>query len=529
VSILLTDYINSRAFFDDQFRIGEWERNNGPAQTRYFMSCIVAALPAAERRHLGSQALSILDWGCALGDGVDVLKQAFPRCVVVGQDFSVEAITRARRAYPQHEFVVDEEIRCDFDVVVVSNCLEHFGDPLRLVETHLASCRALYVALVPFEEEPLYDGHASRFDRDTFPPRLGAWTRIALRPIEMDPRYWLGSQLLVVYGSQSYASDTVGADVPEPGLSAEQHMNEDAAYRAMLAAEGRKWGDHLKVEASGEWNSWLDHPYIAAHYRQRALVDGLSWPAFVRRELGGPAERCLDLGCGAGARSFSVYDEGAALSLEGHDISADRIAQAEQVRLARGIPGGFAVADGNAGELPAGRYGLIFSCHSFHHFLRLEHIMEQVHRALTPSGFFVLEEYVGPTQFQWTDEQIALTRALMALVPERLRRLRWDAIKTFEGRPTPAEVVAVSPFESIRSAEIYPLFQQHFQVVAAKKLGGTLQHLLYNGIVHRFVPSDAEAQACLDAVIGVEDALIDTGRLPSDFMLLIGRRKDAPG
>ena len=66
-------------------------------------------------------------------------------------------------------------------------------------------------------------------------------------------------------------------------------------------------------------------------------------------------------------------------------------------------------------------------------------------------------------------------------------------------------------------------------MVAAKKLGGTLQHLLYNGIVHRFVPSDAEAQACLDAVIGVEDALIDTGRLPSDFMLLIGRRKDAPG
>ena len=104
------------------------------------------------------------------------------------------------------------------------------------------------------------------------------------------------------------------------------------------------------------------------------------------------------------------------------------------MRQARGIPGGFAVADGNAGELPAGRYGLIFSCHSFHHFLRLEHIMERVHRALTPSGFFVLEEYVGPTQFQWTDEQIALVRALMALVPERLRRLRWDAVKTYEGQ-----------------------------------------------------------------------------------------------
>jgi len=304
-------------------------------------------------------------------------------------------------------------------------------------------------------------------------------------------------------------------------------MTEDAAYRALLAAEGRKWGDHLRIEASGEWNSWLDHPLIADHYRRRALVDGLSWPAWVRRELGGPAEKCLDLGCGAGARSFAVYDDGAALALEGHDISEERIALAEQVRRARGIPGGFAVADGNAGELPADRYGLIFSCHSFHHFLRLEHIMEQVHRALTRSGYFVLEEYVGPTQFQWSDEQIALTRALMALVPERLRRFRWDAVKTFEGRPTPAEVVAVSPFESIRSGEIYPLFQKYFDVVAVRKLGGTLQHLFYNGIVHHFVPGDAEAQSCMEAVIAVEDALIDTDRLPSDFMLLIGRRRDS--
>jgi SAM-dependent methyltransferase len=271
---------------------------------------------------------------------------------------------------------------------------------------------------------------------------------------------------------------------------------ENAAYREKLAAESRKWGDHLKVEASGAWNAWLDHPLIADHYRQRALVDGMPWTHWVRRELGGPAERSLDLGCGAGARSFVVHAEGAATSIEGIDISEDRIAEAERIRRQRGISGTFRVEDSNATTLPESRYALIFSCHSFHHFLRLEHIMEQVHNALTPSGLFVLEEYVGPTQFQWADQQIELVRSLMLLVPERLRRLRWDAIKTFEGRPTPAEVVAVSPFESIRSAEIGPLFQKYFQVVALRKLGGTIQHLLYNGIVHNFEPGDPEAVSC---------------------------------
>ena len=280
MSILVTD-INSPAFFDNQFRVGEWERNNGPAQTRYFMMRLVAEPPEAERRYIAGRALTVVDWGCALGDGLDPLQQAFPQCTIVGQGISLEAVTRARRIYPQHEFIVGDEIRCDFDVIVASNCLEHFADPLRLVETQLGSCRRLYLALVPFEENPLYDGHLFSFDRATFPPQLGSWTRIALRPIEMDPRYWLGSQLLVVYGSEFYvnnANDTVHADVPKAGTSAERDMNEDAAYRAMLAAEGKKWGDHLKIEASGEWNSWLDHPFIAEHYRQRALVDGLSWP-----------------------------------------------------------------------------------------------------------------------------------------------------------------------------------------------------------------------------------------------------------
>lgn len=525
-----TDDVNSQAFFDHQFKIGEWELNDGPAQTRYFMSRIVSELPAPDREYLAKNAVSILDWGCALGDGVDVLKQAFPQCTAIGQDFSKEAIARAQRIYPHYEFIVGEEIVGEFDVIVVSNCLEHFSDPLRVAEAQLACCRALYVVLVPFREERLYDGHVSRFDRETFPPRLGSWTRLATRPIEMDGRYWNGRQLLVVYGSESYLNErAIGSDLSETAAVAEHAMDptEDAAYRAKLAAEGRKWGDHLKVEASGEWNAWLDHPAIIEHYRRRALVDGRSWPDFVRRQLGGPAQRCLDLGCGAGARSFAVYDERAALSLEGLDISEERIARAEQVRRARGIPGEFKVADSNVGELPANSYGLIFSCHSFHHFLRLEHIMEQVHRALTPNGLFVLEEYVGPTQFQWTDEQIALVRALMMIVPERLRRLRWDAVKMFEGRPTPAEVEAVSPFESIRSAEIYPLFLRHFQIVALRTLGGTLQHLFYNGIVHNFVPGDAEADACLEAVRRVEDALIDAGRLPSDFMLLIGRRREA--
>jgi SAM-dependent methyltransferase len=299
------------------------------------------------------------------------------------------------------------------------------------------------------------------------------------------------------------------------------HLNE---YERKLVVEGCKWGGHLQVETSGAWNAWLDHPLILAHYQQRGLIDGLSWEAFVRAQLNGPAARSLDIGCGTGSRSLAVYEAGASAYVEGIDISADRVAAGLQQLRACGVPGRFWVEDVNQVRLPAETYDLIFSCHSFHHFLKLEHVMEQVHKALTRRGLFVLEEYVGPTQFQWTDQQMELVRALLALLPEKLRRYRWGMRKDWEGRPTPAEVMAVSPFESIRSAEIVPLFTQHFRVVVMRPLGGTLQHLLYNGIVHNFDPQDPAACRALEAIYCVEDNLIDAGLLPSDFMLLIGQR-----
>lgn len=298
-----------------------------------------------------------------------------------------------------------------------------------------------------------------------------------------------------------------------------------ADYKAQAAAESRKWGRHLEVEARGEMNAWLDHPEILAHYQQRAAVDGLRWEQWVPRQLGGPASRSLDLGCGAAARSLTVWNEGASACLEGVDISEDRVAEGERRRLEAGAPGGFRALDVNAIELEANRYDLIFSAHSFHHFLELEHVMEQTARALTPQGLFILEEFVGPTQFQWTDRQMEITAGLMHLLPDDLRRLRWGAVKPHEGRPTVEQVVAVSPFESIRSAEIVPLFERFFDIVLVRKLGGTIQHLLYNGIVHNFWPLTEEISRTIQGIFGVEDSLIDSGLLPSDFMLLVGRRK----
>src|SRR5262245_23504334 len=298
----------------------------------------------------------------------------------------------------------------------------------------------------------------------------------------------------------------------------------DDDYQRRLQAEGKHWADHLEVEQKRELHSWIDHPSILAHYRAIGLIDGLWWPQWLQKKFGGPAGVSLDLGCGSGSRSLDLWHARSSQRIEGMDASTERIREAEDQRKAIGADGRFQVVDCNAALLARAAYDLIFSAHSFHHFTELEHVYRQVLLALKPGGIFLLEEFVGPTQFQWTDAQIEATRALLGMIPERLRIFRWGAVKTWEGRPTVAEVVAASPFESIRSAEIVPLFRKFFQVVHEIPLGGTIQHLLYNGIVHNFTPGDPEAERCIRGVYEAEDALIRSGLLPSDFKLLVGAR-----
>jgi len=95
--------VNSRPWWEDYFA-AQWDANNGRGQTKYFMQRLVENLPPAEREYLVSREASILDWGCAFGEGVEVLAEAFPRCRVLGMDFAERAVAEARRCFPQHEF-----------------------------------------------------------------------------------------------------------------------------------------------------------------------------------------------------------------------------------------------------------------------------------------------------------------------------------------------------------------------------------------------------------------------------------------
>src|SRR5215207_7927810 len=125
---------NSQPWWDEYFR-AQWEANRGRQQTRHFMDRLLASLPEPELAYLSSRPADVLDWGCALGEGVVALAERFPAARVSGLDFSATAVEDAKQHYPGHEFLLTAggEIPRPFDVIITSNCLEHFERPLEVM------------------------------------------------------------------------------------------------------------------------------------------------------------------------------------------------------------------------------------------------------------------------------------------------------------------------------------------------------------------------------------------------------------
>jgi len=293
------------------------------------------------------------------------------------------------------------------------------------------------------------------------------------------------------------------------------------------STEIEHWNRIEEQAGTGERIFWLNHPRVAKPYYENALLDGLRWQEWIPKALGRPAEAALELGCGKGDGLVSVWRARAARRLVGVDLDETRFAAAKARLEEAGDNVQFRAEDINHIRLEASTYDLIYALQSFHHFENLEYLFAEINRALTPGGFCVLDEYVGPARFQWTDTQLGLTRQLLGLLPRHLRMYRNGIEKREEGRSPVEQVVAVCPSEAIRSDEIVPLFHQTFEVVHHNNLGGTIQHLLYSGIVQNFPDGDPATDHLIDCIDGLERVFIERGILPSDFVLLIGKKRYA--
>lgn len=153
----------------------------------------------------------------------------------------------------------------------------------------------------------------------------------------------------------------------------------------------------------------------------------------------------------------------------------------------------YQVADVNKIVLSKNKYDIAFGSMAMHHFSNLEHIFNELRKSLKPNGLFILNEFVGPSQFQWTEKQINITNELLEILPEKYKvDLTTGDLKERIYRPAIEFMNDYDPSEAIRSSDIVPLVAKYFKIEERIDYGGTILHLLLQNIVGNFNPSKEE-------------------------------------
>ncbi len=243
--------------------------------------------------------------------------------------------------------------------------------------------------------------------------------------------------------------------------------------------------DKMAEEPPKQGTQWVHSQKILEEINRRVSGDPkVDWMEYTKARkffVKHPPEKfsVLSLSCGSGALERGLASTGMFGYIEGIDISEGSIRIAcEEAAKANLSYLHYVAADLNHVTLEPKKYDVVLSISAMHHIKNLEHLLDQIHNALKPGGTLVLYDFVGPSQFQWTDKQLSLMNAMLDRLPPRLRgdMLNPGTPKPYLERCTIEYMNQMDPSEAIRSKEIVPLIEKRFDVVERKDWGGTLLH-----------------------------------------------------
>lgn len=232
----------------------------------------------------------------------------------------------------------------------------------------------------------------------------------------------------------------------------------------------------------------------------------------------------LILGCGAGRAERTYLKKGIGKSFHGIDIAQGAVDTAKKIAEEEGLPITYEVADLNAVILKRRSYDFVSAQNFLHHIVKLEHLFEQIWRSLRPGGFFYVQDFVGETQFQWSEKRMKIARQILNLLPEKHR---FDAIQNRPARPRrPEPGNLCSPFEAIRSGEILPIISKWF-TVQQKVLSGSIRfHVLPLGVLESYTENE-DTKSIYEVLRFFDRLLIEEGVLPPTAAQLVLRPKRA--
>lgn len=302
-------------------------------------------------------------------------------------------------------------------------------------------------------------------------------------------------------------------------------MDDDSQKVAKL------WGERAKISPENRECHWTDSSIIKQYYIHPTISGNKdnNWFIWVKDNFfSKPIKRALSLGCGDGCLErhgayINVFKE-----CDAFDISPEAIdiakRKAEELGISERI--NYDVRNIDNIKLKRQYYDVVFCAMSLHHFENLEHVLSEIEDSLKADGLFIINEYVGPNRFQWTDKQLEIANNIFSLLADKYRfDPTTNNIKHSVQRVPIDHMLATDPSEAVRSAEIIPLIEKRFEILKRIDYGGTLINPVLDNIIVNFDENKPEDMSILKLIFYIEKLLIQENILENNFSLIISKKR----
>lgn len=200
-----------------------------------------------------------------------------------------------------------------------------------------------------------------------------------------------------------------------------------------------------------------------------------------------PFERGISVACGTGAKELGLIEKGIVKSFDLFELSQYSIDLGKEEAQRRGLADSvfFHLGDALNKVTDAASYDFVYWDNALHHMLDANAAIAWSKHILKNDGLFFMYDFVGPTRFQWSEEQIRIVREILEGLDDSLflipgTEYMW---KKEPNMLSEEEIIQKDPSEAADSGNILPAFRKHFPEGTVIPLGGLIYVLGLDGII----------------------------------------------
>lgn len=289
---------------------------------------------------------------------------------------------------------------------------------------------------------------------------------------------------------------------------------------------------HWDAASVNNCPGWWAHPRIVQHINQRVCgrpVKGTSRGAMEKvRELFGTQvwDRGVSVGCGNGAKEMAMIEAGIVGAFTLYELSPVRVEQGRALAESRGLGDRitFHIADAFTADIPKGSVDFVHWNNSLHHMMDTPAAVAWSWNILRKGGMFYMDDFIGPTRFQWSDKALELCTAVRASLPAKYlaNPRRPDGREPVQvRRPDPVAFARQDPSEAADSDRIMPAVGEFFPKAWVMRTGGVIYNCALGRCMQNFDPGNPDDTALLDGLLVVDDVALEIPGIESHYAVAL--------